>query len=509
MTTVAEFAAELSLIPDKESWHEGDELIEGLHHALEAYLGFEAIEKMHSLVESFVTTGVEAERMAQRIGVSTEAVQELTYAGQLSGASAEEIGTSFQRLAKGLEELRTKGTGPAADGFKALKISTQDSEIQHGKLDQVLEIVADRFKSMPDGVEKTAAAMDLFGRSGAVLIPLLNKGSGGIKELREEAQKLGIVLDDSAIASAKKFEEENVALHASLRGISNQIIGALLPTINELIGSVRDWIAAHRDLIQSGVERAIHALQAVFRGLATAVNVTIEVIKWFRSHMEVTKAVLIVLGDTIAAFGVIAAAAWLEAAGPVILFALALAGIILVVQKVVDAFQNALGIIKDFLAIVVAEFAAAGVAMVLGLGPVGITLAALIAAATTLAGLYSDIIAQNEDSTPQGETSGAETYEEVEAREQANRDFAADAAKPKAPKIYGQASVSGSAVQTYGQAGTSISNSGNTTVHLEQHIHPSAGMDEEQVAQRAADLADAKISESNRNAFDAVRGGIQ
>jgi hypothetical protein len=42
--------------------------------------------------------------------------------------------------------------------------------------------------------------MDLFGRSGANLIPLLNQGSEGITELEQKARELGVTMGEEAFA---------------------------------------------------------------------------------------------------------------------------------------------------------------------------------------------------------------------------------------------------------------------------------------------------------------------
>ena len=63
--------------------------------------------------------------------------------------------------------------------------------------------IADKFAVMKDGSEKTALALDLFGRAGAKLIPMLNEGSAGISELQEEARALGIVLGKEDLKAAE------------------------------------------------------------------------------------------------------------------------------------------------------------------------------------------------------------------------------------------------------------------------------------------------------------------
>ena len=53
---------------------------------------------------------------------------------------------------------------------------------------EILLETADKFKGLPNGVDKTAIALKLFGRSGKDMIPVLNLGSKGIQELQKKSR---------------------------------------------------------------------------------------------------------------------------------------------------------------------------------------------------------------------------------------------------------------------------------------------------------------------------------
>ncbi len=341
---VAELVAKLGLVPDHGSWEKGDKLIEGLKHGLEILGVFEGVEKVKEMVEQTVHAAVAAKELSQKLGVSTEAVQELGYAASVTGGTSEGMQVSMQHLARGLQELRTKGTGPSADAFKSLGVNVKDSEIQHGNLDQVLEIVADRFAAMPDGVKKTSTAMELFGRSGTELLPLLNKGSGGIKELREEAERLGVVIGDDGIEKAHEFEISQKRLSATLTGLKNEAVIALLPALQEMVEGLSKWVGENREAIAS-------TLEAVIRGVAEAFSIAGEVVKavtdFFHEHQKVAIAVLEAVGAAIALFAINAAANWIIAFAPFVLIAATIAGIILIVQDLWNSIETGEGIFAD------------------------------------------------------------------------------------------------------------------------------------------------------------------
>ena len=99
-----------------------------------------------------------------------------------------------------------ESAGTASEGnpnaFKKLNIDLKDSSGQLQATDKVLAQIADRFKSMPDGPQKTALAMQLFGRQGKDMIPFLNQGSAGLAELNKKAHELGVTFNDTSTLKA-------------------------------------------------------------------------------------------------------------------------------------------------------------------------------------------------------------------------------------------------------------------------------------------------------------------
>jgi hypothetical protein len=159
-------------------------------------------------------------KLAERTGVAVEALSALTYAAKLSDVSQDE-------LAKGLQRLSSEIDG----GGKKLKEFGITSKTADGAL---LEL-ADRFKSAPDGIRKTAAAADLLGdKLGPKLIPLLNQGSAGIRAAMEEAKRFGVVVDKEAAASAAVFNDNLERLKTAAQGASIQIAGPLIQSLGDL-----------------------------------------------------------------------------------------------------------------------------------------------------------------------------------------------------------------------------------------------------------------------------------
>jgi len=140
----------------------------------------------------------EIAKTADSIGVTTDALQELRVAADLSGVSAEALNTGLRRFSRGIAEA-ADGTQQYVDTFNGLGVSVKNTDGTLRNVDEVLNDVADRFAQMDDATRKASLAQDLFGRAGVGMVNLLNEGSDGIERMRKEARALGIVIDESLI----------------------------------------------------------------------------------------------------------------------------------------------------------------------------------------------------------------------------------------------------------------------------------------------------------------------
>lgn len=173
-------------------------------------------------------------KASQKIGVAVDALSRLEYAARLSDVSLDTLTSSVGKLNRNLAEVASGGGEQAKQAFDALQIAVTDSEGKLRETDEVLAEVADRFARMEEGPRKTALAMDLFGRSGAELIPLLNSGKQGLKEMGDEAERLGIVLDQKTAADAERFNDALTRLWAGIQGVATRVMTAALPALNQL-----------------------------------------------------------------------------------------------------------------------------------------------------------------------------------------------------------------------------------------------------------------------------------
>jgi len=192
-------------------------------------IGVASVTALSVMVKKSIDSMDAMSKMAQQAGVSVEALSSLSYAADLSGVSAEQFTTTLGRLTKGMADAAA-GTGEAKKAFDLLGIGS--SSLQSA--DEALMAIADKFAQMDDGAQKTALALQLFGRAGMQMIPFLNMGRDGIAELQAEADRLGVTLNTQTAQAAERFNDNLTRLGAIGQGLANKLASALLPALEQL-----------------------------------------------------------------------------------------------------------------------------------------------------------------------------------------------------------------------------------------------------------------------------------
>lgn len=348
---VADLAARLRIKPDKGSFDAADRLLTGVKVALGAIAAFKTVHFFAGLVEGTTELASRAVDVSKQLGITAEAVQELGYAAGQSGGSSELLEVGFKRLSATMAEAQG-GSKEARKAFKSLGIDMRD--LKGETLDQNFEVIAEAFRKMPDGADKAAAAMKIFGKSGVELIPLLNEGQAGIVKLREEAHELGGVIDNQTAAALEDFGDQQDKVKFSIQGLKNEIVVALLPTLREMTAGFLQWVKANRKIIAQRIAFVVRGIVAVLRVLGKALGVVIDVFQFFADHLGLAVtaalalggAMLILKADSVAA-ALASAAAWVLALLPFLLLAAALAAVILIVQDLWSWMNGGDSVLKD------------------------------------------------------------------------------------------------------------------------------------------------------------------
>lgn len=201
------------------------------------------------MIKNSIEAAAELDDLSQKTGIAVESLSRLQYAAGREGV--EELGASLAKLAKTI--------ATDAELFDALGVSVKNSNGTLRTTEEVLLDLADLFSKSADGTRKAAIAQELFGKSGAALIPLLNQGKAGIKELTDEADRLGVTISGTTAAAADDLGNSLYSLKGAVKGAVNELTSGLLPSLNRIAEAMVNGTGT-----TSGFEKAGRALGVIF-----------------------------------------------------------------------------------------------------------------------------------------------------------------------------------------------------------------------------------------------------
>jgi len=225
------------------------------------------------LVKGAIDSADSFGKMADQTGIAANTLQAYVNAGKLAGVSQETIDKGLRRLAQSMREA-DQGVATYKDSFDSLGISVRSTDGTFKTSEQVLGEVADRFATMENGATKAAISMEIFGRSGANLINLLNGGAASLEEFN-------YAVSDEFAQNAEFFNDQIAVLAIQFDGFRKQLVDALLPTLNNLVKMFSNILSSDKDFdaffngIEVGlkiISSSVFTVVAGFRFLATTIR---------------------------------------------------------------------------------------------------------------------------------------------------------------------------------------------------------------------------------------------
>lgn len=188
------------------------------------------------------------DKMSQKMGLSRQGFQEFDFILSQSGASVDAFGV-------GMKRLNTMAIDAQAGSKKSIEVFNQlDSSLlklvnSGASQEEVLKATIEAFQKMPESAEKSRLSVELFGKQGQELMPLLNSQSGSLQEMTEQAHKLGLVLGDDTINAGVKFQDTLDQTKRSLDNLKTNLMASLLPATQKIL----EYVIAHMPQIQKAV----------------------------------------------------------------------------------------------------------------------------------------------------------------------------------------------------------------------------------------------------------------
>lgn len=222
--------------------------------------------------KAMVDYGSKIADMSKKLGVSTDALQEMEHAGKMSGASIEDIANAFRALSKSREQALASGR---MGGFTAFGIDR--ATLAASSLEQLMGQIAQHVQQFDLGSSELAKIEEVLGRSGGTLIPMMVEG---LASAREEARKLGAVLDAETIQALDRAGDsvDKLALRtkkpmAEMTANLANFAGVLFNLVDRFASGYGAWLGGMlgtQGNLSDRFKGAVEARQAILADIAKA-----------------------------------------------------------------------------------------------------------------------------------------------------------------------------------------------------------------------------------------------
>lgn len=218
-------------------------------------------EYLKSTFESIDATA----KLSESLGIATDSLGRLQYAAQLAGVSNDDLDTGLKKMLKSLYDAQ-QGMGEAGKAFSAIGLNTQD--LVNMKPDAAFAKIGDALRNIQNPAERAGATMEIFGRNGATLLPILTQGSAKLGEIGAEADKFGLALSKVDATQIEQAHESIAGLEGAIEGAADQLVVRMAPYIQAAANKLTE-LGTHGDGM---AKMLVNGFESVVMGIAKATD---------------------------------------------------------------------------------------------------------------------------------------------------------------------------------------------------------------------------------------------
>lgn len=172
--------------------------------------------------------------LSQKTNFAVETLSALKNAGEKAEVSVEGIGTALAIFDKNIVKA-ANGNKELEATFTRLKISTNDNE-------QALRDAFHALHDMEGGAGQTAAAMELFGRSGTNVLAIIKETNGDLDAAIARYREMGTLISTDTARAADELGDSITELGQGFKGMASDLITVVAPAIKLIIFALQQVI---------------------------------------------------------------------------------------------------------------------------------------------------------------------------------------------------------------------------------------------------------------------------
>lgn len=239
-------------------------------------------------------------KMGEKTGASVERLSVLALVAHDSEVELDALSAGLVKLAKA-QVAAADGSAKEKKVFSDLGVSIKDLRTLDPAA--IFVKVSAGLDKLPAGAQKTAASLVLFGKAGAQLIPMLDAlGTNGFDTAYEKAKRLGLLLDDDMVASARSAQDAIHELEDIAEGLGRQFNKGFMADATHAVEDFAETVSGSgvngAEKLGEIAGRVLIGVVNLARGVSTVIaGVLQSLLQGFLGGVEVIENTIDVLAD--------------------------------------------------------------------------------------------------------------------------------------------------------------------------------------------------------------------
>lgn len=199
---------------------------------------------MTAMVSSAAKSAREITSLAQVANTSAKDFQGLAFAAKSVGIEQEKFADILKDVNDRIGDFRSTGGGPMLDFFEQIapKVGITAEAFRNLSGPQALQLYYDSLVKAGAAQDDLTFYMEAMASDATALIPLLENGGEGFRRLAEQAEALGVVMDDVQRQNLLQFDQAMSAIGGTIEGLKNQFAASLAPALTQVAGRFLNFV---------------------------------------------------------------------------------------------------------------------------------------------------------------------------------------------------------------------------------------------------------------------------
>ncbi|MCB0385068.1 MAG: hypothetical protein KDD43_06725 [Bdellovibrionales bacterium] len=204
--------------------------------AIGAIGGIYAIKSLAGFSKEMISLADDISKTSERVGVSTDALQEWQYVAGLAGVDTGTLSRAFLDLQKN-QGMAVQGSKELRKSFAEVGVSLDD--LKNLGPEEIFEKVSVGLGNLDNNAKRVAIANKTMAESGRQLITVFNQGGDAISKQRQEFRDLGGGLNKDFIQSAVRAQDNLLRMQIGFTSLKATIAEAFLPSLERFVEGFR------------------------------------------------------------------------------------------------------------------------------------------------------------------------------------------------------------------------------------------------------------------------------